>query len=106
MGGHSRFLVQEFNLDRDTVIALREGRDVPGLTPKERALIRFARRVAVNPRQIGADDIAELRSVGLSNAEIVEAVSIVMLSAFTNTLANTFKFDEDLEAFGMRDRYF
>ena len=29
-----------------------------------------------------------------------------MLSAFTNTLANTFKLDEDLEAFKMRDQYF
>lgn len=106
MGGHSRFLVQEFGLDKDTVIALREGRDVPGITPTERALIKFARRAAADPRQIGADDVSELRRVGLSNAEVVEAVSIVMLSAFTNTLANTFKFDEDLEAFGMRDRYF
>ena len=106
MGGHSRFLVQEFGLDKETVIAIREGGEVPGFTPKELALVKFARRVAANPRQIGADDIAELRSVGLSNTEIVEAVSIVMLSAFTNTLANTFKFDEDLEAFKMRDRYF
>jgi alkylhydroperoxidase family enzyme len=93
-------------MDRETVIALREGRDAPGITPKERALIEFARRVAANPRRIGSDDIAELRGVGLSDAEIVEAVSIVMLSAFTNTLSNTFKFDEDLEAFGMRDQYF
>jgi alkylhydroperoxidase family enzyme len=106
MGGHSRFLVQEFKLDEETVVALREGRDAPGVTPKERALIRFARRVAENPRQITADDVSELKNVGVSNAEIVEAVSIVMLSAFTNTLANTFKLDEDLEAFKMRDQYF
>ena len=106
MGGHSKFLVQEFGLDRDTVIAIREGREVTGFTPKEMALVKFARRAAANPRQISAGDISELKKVGLSNAEIVEAVSIVMLSAFTNTLANTFKLDEDLEAFKMRDQYF
>ena len=106
MGGHSKFLVQEFGLDRDTVIAIREGREVTGFTPKEMALVKFARRAAANPRQIAAGDISELKKVGLSNAEIVEAVSIVMLSAFTNTLANTFKLDEDLEAFKMRDQYF
>ena len=106
MGGHSKFLVQEFNLDRDTVIAIREGREVPGFTPREMVLVKFARRVAGNPREIGAGDVSELKNVGLSNAAIVEAVSIVMLSAFTNTLANTFKLDEDLETFKMRDQYF
>jgi alkylhydroperoxidase family enzyme len=106
MGGHSKFLVQEFGLERDTVIAIREGREVPGFTPKEMALVKFARLAAANPRQIAADDVSELKKVGLSNAEIVEAVSIVMLSAFTNTLANTFKLDEDLETFKMRDQYF
>ena len=106
MGGHSKFLVQEFGLERDTVIAIREGREVPGFTPREMALVKFARRVAANPRQIAAGDVSELKKVGLSNAEIVEAVSIVMLSAFTNTLANTFKLDEDLETFKMRDQYF
>jgi len=106
MGGHSRFLVQEFGLDRETVIAIREGREVPGSTPSEMALVRFARRAAANPREIAAGDVAELKEVGLSNADIVEAVSIVMLSAFTNTLANTFKLDEDLEAFKMREGYF
>ena len=44
--------------------------------------------------------------MGLGNGEIVEALSIVMLSAFTNTMAMTLKLDEDLERFGMREGYF
>jgi hypothetical protein len=37
---------------------------------------------------------------------IVEALSVCMMSAWTNTLADTLKFDLDLEEFGMRQSYF
>ncbi len=106
MGGHSQFLVKEFGLDRDTVKALRGGAGGHGLTGKEEALIRFARKLAADPRSASAADMEALRAVGLGNAEIVEALSIVMLSAFTNTMAQALKLDEDLERFGMRQGYF
>lgn len=106
MGGHSRFLVQELGLTKEEVEAARSGRQVDSLTEQERALVRFARRVAESPRQINRDDIAALHGVGLDNATIVEALSICMMSAWTNTLADTLKFDEDLEEFGMRQQYF
>jgi alkylhydroperoxidase family enzyme len=106
MGGHSQFLVKEFGLERDTVKALRGGAGGHGLTPKEEALVRFARKVAADPTQAEPGDVQALRAVGLGEAEVVEALSIVMLSAFTNTMAQTLKLDEDLERFGMREGYF
>ena len=106
MGGHSRFLVKEFGLDEETVKRARAGGDVPGLSGKERALVLFARKVTEDPRQVDASDIDALRAAGVDTAEIVEALSMVMCAAFTNTLALTLKFEEDLEAFGMRREYF
>lgn len=106
MGGHSRFLVKELGLSQAEVAAARAGEDVAALTEQQRVLVRFARRVAERPRQIDAEDIVALRAIGLDDAAIVEAVSVCMMSAWTNTLADTFKFDEDLETFGMRAEYF
>jgi len=106
MGGHSRFLVKEHGLSEDEVVAARDGAEPDALTERERTLIRFARRVAERPRQIDAADIAALRAVGLDDAAIVEALSVCMMSAWTNTLADTLKFDLDLEEFGMRQNYF
>ena len=106
MGGHSRFLVKEFGLDAETIRQIRSGQDVPGLSDRERVLIRFVRAVARDPRSITEGDIAALKAEGVANAEIVEALSMALLSAFTNTLALTLKFEDDLDRFGMRNEYF
>ena len=106
MGGHSRFLVKEFGLDEETVKLVRSGQEAPALSDRERALIRFVRKVAENPRSIDESDIRALKAEELDNAEIVEALSMALLSAFTNTLALTLKFEDDLERLGMRGEYF
>ncbi len=106
MGGHSQFLVKEFGLDRETVKSLRAGAGGPGVSAKEAALIGFARKVASGPGQLADADIQELKAAGLEDAEVVEALCVVMLSAFTNTLAQPLKFEDDLERLGMRGGYF
>lgn len=105
MGGHSRFLVKELGLTKEEVEAARVGGDIEALTEQQKVLVRFARRVAERPRQINEDDIAALRGVGLDDATIVEALSVCLMSAWTNTLSDTFKFDLDLEAFGIQDYF-
>ena len=50
-------------------------------------------------------DIRGLKEQGLDNSEIVEALSVVMLSALTNTFASTFKIEEDVEP-AVREEYF
>jgi alkylhydroperoxidase family enzyme len=106
MGGHSQFLVKEFGMTQDEVERARRGEAVEGLTEQQHALIRFARRVAERPRQVSEEDIAALYAVGLDDAAIVEALSICMMSAWTNTLADTLKLDQDLEALNMQEGYF
>ena len=106
MGGHSRFLVKEHGLSEDEVQAARAGEEPAALSEREKTLIRFARRVAERPRQIDERDVAALRAQGLDDATIVEALSVCMMSAWTNTFADALKFDLDLEEFGMCQSYF
>jgi len=106
MGGHSRFLVQELGLTKAEVEAARVGQDADALTEQQKVLVQFARRVAERPRQIEQNDIAALRRAGLDDGAIVEALSVCMMSAWTNTFADALKFDQDLEKFGMRQEYF
>ena len=92
-------------MDQDTIKKLRAGEEVPGVDPKELALIRFCRKVARDPTQISATDIQALREKGLEEVEIVEALSVVMLSALTNTFASALKIEEDVEP-AVRSEYF
>jgi len=48
-------------MDQNTVKKLRRGEKVPGVDPKELALIRFGRKMAKDPTQISATDIQALR---------------------------------------------
>ena len=84
-------------MDEDTIRKLRAGEEVPGTDPRELALIRFGRRVAQDPTQISDTDIQALREKGLEKVEIAEALSVVMLSALTNTFASALKIEQDVE---------
>ncbi len=84
-------------MDQETIKKLRAGEEVPGVDPKELALIRFGRYVAKDPTQISDADIQALREIGLEEVEIVEAISVVMRSALTNTFASALKIEEDVE---------
>ena len=83
-------------MDKDTVIALREGQEVPGADPRELAIIRFGRKVATDATTISRQDIQALKDQGLDEAEIVEALSVIMLSALTNAFASALKIEEDV----------
>ena len=84
-------------MDQETIKKLRAGEEVPGTDPKELALIRFGRKVAEDPTQISDTDIQALKKEGLEEVEIAEALSVVMLSALTNTFASALKIEEDVE---------
>ncbi len=92
-------------MDQEAVKLLREGKEAPGADKKQLALIRFGRKVAADPAQITDQDIRELKEHGLDNSEIVEALSVVMLSALTNTFASALNIEEDVEP-AVRREYF
>jgi uncharacterized peroxidase-related enzyme len=106
MGSHSRYLVQEVGMTREQVDRSRSGEDEPGLTGRQKLLIGFARKIAEDPKKVLEKDIAELRAAGLTDSQIVEAVAVVAMSAFTNTFTDTLKMADDLEMMGLQDEYF
>ncbi len=106
VGTHSRHLVQEVGLTREQVIRFREGGGGDGLSVMQKHLIDFARRVAEDPKKIGEADIAALRAQGLEEAQIVEAIAVVAMSAFTNTFADTLNLADDFGLMGVKDEVF
>ncbi|MDZ7629014.1 MAG: carboxymuconolactone decarboxylase family protein [Parvularculaceae bacterium] len=74
------------------------GRDGASADPKANAAARLARKIAVARGAISDGDIAEARSAGLSDAELVEAVGNVAVNVFTNYLNEVFKTPIDFPA--------
>lgn len=79
---------------------MRSGELTGGLTEAELALVRYVRKVAAGPSKVEQADVDELIRHGWDSAAIVEALSTALLSAFTNTLAQSMHFEEDLKPMG------
>ena len=58
------------------------------LSPRERALLRYADRLTLEPAAISAADVAQLRNAGLDDRAIHDACAIVSYYAFVNRIAD------------------
>jgi uncharacterized peroxidase-related enzyme len=76
-------------LTKDPALVERVGEDPHGaaLEPRARALVDFALRLTTTPGRLIEDDIAPLRSVGLSDAGIHDLVSVTAYFSFVNRMA-------------------
>jgi len=97
--------VKEFDMEPETVKALREGREVPGADPKELALIRFTRKIAEDATQMEAQDFQDLKDCGLDESAIIEVLSVVALSALTNAFASALKLEQDIDPAALKDYF-
>lgn len=84
---HGSALVNAFGLPEATLQALAR-RDDAALTDRQRAVARFARQVANDPKGVGAEHFEALGDVGLDTAELIELVAVVAQSCFANTIAD------------------
>lgn len=83
---HSKFLRDACH-DEPTMIAMAGDPDSTALDATDRAIIAFAGNVARNPADISAEDVASLRSVGLTDNEIADVVfAVAARSFFTRVL--------------------
>ncbi len=64
-------------------------------TPKEKALIGFARKANSNPLRIPDDEFAALQKNGASEAEIVEALGVMELFTAFNKFLDSLEVDID-----------
>jgi uncharacterized peroxidase-related enzyme len=58
------------------------------LSPRERALCAYAERLTLTPGDMGPQDIAALRQVGLSEAGIHRVVQVVAYFNYINRIAD------------------
>jgi len=62
--------------------------DALAITPRERALLRYADKLTLAPSTIARDDIDALRAEGLDDRAIHDACAIVAYFAFVNRIAD------------------
>lgn len=79
-------------LDEAEISANREARSND---PKADAVVRFARKIAVERGHIADADLQAVRAAGFSDAEIVEIVANVAVNVLTNYVNNVFGTEVD-----------
>ena len=60
------------------------------ITPAQRALLEFARKITENSQAIAQSDIEALRVAGWSDLQVAEAIHVTALFASFNRVANAF----------------
>lgn len=70
----------------EEICAVLDGSDTEALSPAERAMVAFARRVAAEPEAVDADDVAALQAHGFADDEIFDIVATVAARAFFTRL--------------------
>lgn len=72
-------------VDSDTQVrAVQDDYSSAGLTPRERALLDYAVKLTRSPLLIGREDLDALRSQGLSDEQLVDAVHCIGYFNFIN----------------------
>jgi alkylhydroperoxidase family enzyme len=61
-----------------------------GLTPAERVLLDYTKKVTEAAYRTTPEDVQQLRDVGWSEPQIAEAVYIIAMFAFFNRVADAF----------------
>ena len=82
--------------DEQTAAAALRGEDA-GLTPREAALLEWARRVVDDPNATGADDVERLRAAGLDDREIFEATAWIGFRLGFSTINDALGISPDRE---------
>jgi uncharacterized peroxidase-related enzyme len=66
--------------------------DTAPLPERVRAMLRFLRKLTLEPEAVGADDVRALHAVGLDDAAIEEAVYVATMFNVIDRLADAFDF--------------
>jgi uncharacterized peroxidase-related enzyme len=90
LSSHARGLVDLGSSQTETAALARGEIDVPSLSPKQRALLRFAKRLTQNPGAHVTEEVERLRAAGWRDEQIFEAAFDVSLFNFFNRMAATY----------------
>ncbi len=64
--------------------------DSPSITPQERTLLRFAKKITEESQSIAPSDIEAMRLAGWTDLQIAEAIHVTALFATFNRVVNAF----------------
>lgn len=70
----------------DTVEQVFDDPATAGSTERERAIARFAQAVTLRPQSLSAADVAPLRALGLSDAEVLDLLHAIAIFGWANRL--------------------
>ena len=84
-------------IDRETVLAISQGRESDVLSEAEAAMVRFARRVASDASRITAGEVAALKEIhGFTDAEVFDIAAIAAARAFFTKILDALGSEPDI----------
>lgn len=92
-------------IDEAEVLALAVGDACEQLTDAEKAMVHFARKVALDASKITAGDVGVLRSHGFSDAEIFDIAATTAGRAFFTKLLDSLGVEADASSLAMNKEF-
>ena len=96
---HSRTLRSEYGVPEERIEALRRG-ELDSFDDRERAVLRFARQTARDPKRVTEAHVDALLEHGFTDGEVVELLAVVASAVSANTMMdalNVHPADRELE---------
>jgi uncharacterized peroxidase-related enzyme len=85
--------LQSIGIDPEEIRLIETDFDRADFTPKEKALIKLARKANSAPLQVADDDVATARIAGATDGEIIEALGVMELFTSFNKFLDTLQVD-------------
>lgn len=84
---HSENLIEVHDVPADRLRAIADD-DLDEFSPREGAVIEFARQTASDPKRLSSEHIAALRDVGFDDADTIELLVFVSYAVASNTIVD------------------
>jgi alkylhydroperoxidase family enzyme len=88
-------LLLKAGFTKDQIAAMQADPVQAPLDEKQKALLLFVLKSCDNPHSVAAEDVDQLRSLGWSEADILDTVAHGARMVGTNIIFNTFKIDQE-----------
>ena len=85
---HHRRGLRRLLRDDDLAARVEEDYETAGLSLKRVAMLRYASKLTSSPGALVEEDVANLRSVGFSDVDILHIVEVVAYFAYANRISD------------------
>ena len=93
---HTRTL-ESMGIPQEVIQSCASDPGLAELPPPQRAILKFALKIARDPQSVTDDDFDTIREYGLSDGELMEVAMMAATETFLNTWAKVSRIDEDDE---------